>query len=48
LVQAYLALGSAYVELAMRFVMRPFLLIHSSLAAVRGWLGAIAKFAKGR
>jgi hypothetical protein len=48
LAQAYLALGSAYVELAMRVVMRPFLLVHSALAAVRDWLGAIAKLAKGR
>lgn len=46
--QAYLALGQAYVELAARAVVRPILLIHSTLAIVQGWLGAIAKFAKGR
>ncbi len=46
LAQAYLALGQAYVELAMRAVVRPFLLIHSILATVQGWLGAIAQFVK--
>ena len=48
LAQAYLALGRAYVELAMRAVIRPILLVHSILAAVQGWLGAIARFTKGR
>jgi len=47
LAQAYLALGCAYVELAMRAVVRPFMLIHSTLAMVQGWLGAIAKFTRG-
>ena len=46
--QAYMALGRAYVELAMRTVIRPILLVHSVLATVQGWLGAIAKFTKGR
>ena len=44
----YLALGRAYVELAMRVVIRPILLVHSILATVQGWLGAIAEFAEGR
>ena len=48
LAQAYLALGRAYVELAMRVVVRPILLVHSILATVRGWLGAIGELAKGR
>jgi hypothetical protein len=48
LAQAYLALGRAYVELAMQAVIRPILLVHSILATVRGWLGAIVEFAKGR
>ncbi len=46
--QAYLALGRAYVELAMRAVVRPILLVCSVPATVQGWLGAIAKFTKGR
>jgi len=46
--QAYLALGRAYVELAMRAIIRPILLVHSVLATVQGWLGAIAMFVKGR
>ena len=41
--QAYLALGRAYVELAMRAVVRPILFVHSILTTVRTWLGAIAK-----
>lgn len=48
LAQAYLAMGRAYVELAMRAVVRPILLLHSVLATVQGWLGATAKFVKGR
>jgi hypothetical protein len=48
LAQAYLALGRAYVELAMRAVIRPILLVHSILGTVQGWLGAVAEFAKGR
>jgi hypothetical protein len=43
LAQAYLALARAYVELAMRTVIRPILWVHSVLATVQGWLGAIAK-----
>jgi len=46
--QAYLAMGRAYVELAMQTVVRPILLVHSVLATVQGWFGAITKFAKGR
>lgn len=41
--QEYLALGRAYVELAMRAVVRPILLAHSILATVQGWLGALVK-----
>lgn len=47
LAQAYLAMGRAYVELAMRAIVRPILLIHSMLATVRGWLGAIAMLQRG-
>jgi hypothetical protein len=43
LAQAYLALGQAYVELVTRAVVRPILQVHSFLATVQGWLGAIAK-----
>jgi len=43
LAQAYLALGCAYVELAMRAVVRPILVVHSALAKVQGWLGRTAK-----
>ncbi|MDY6876952.1 MAG: hypothetical protein SWK90_12225 [Chloroflexota bacterium] len=46
--QAYLALGRAYVELAMRAVIRPILSVHSILALVRGWFGAIAKLGGNR
>jgi uncharacterized membrane protein (UPF0182 family) len=46
LAQAYLALGQAYVELAVRVVIRPILLVHSILATVCGWLGAVVRFAK--
>lgn len=45
--RAYLALGRAYVELAMRTVIRPILVVHSVLATVQGWLGAMARFARG-
>jgi hypothetical protein len=48
LAQAYLALGRAYVELAMRAVVRPILLVHSILATAQRWLDAIAMYAKGR
>jgi hypothetical protein len=48
LAQAYLALGRAYVGLAMRAVIRPILWIHSVLATVQGWLGSVAEFTKGR
>jgi len=43
LAQAYLALGLAYVELAMSAVVRPILWVHSTLATVQGWLGRTAK-----
>jgi hypothetical protein len=48
--QVYLALGQSYVELAMQTVLKPILLIHTVLATVRGWVGAIVEFAsaKGR
>jgi hypothetical protein len=48
LAQAYLALGRAYVELAMRAVVGPIMLAHSILATVQRWLGAIVEFIKGR
>jgi hypothetical protein len=48
LAQAYLSLVRAYVDLAMRAVIRPLLLIHSFLATVQGWLGAFAMLVKGR
>ncbi len=41
--QAYLALGRAYVELAMAAIVKPILMLHSVLAHVRGLLSAIAK-----
>lgn len=46
--QAYLALGRAYAELAMRAVVRPIFWVHSALATVRGWLDAIAKLGGNR
>ena len=46
LAQAYLAMGRAYVELAMRAVVRPILLLHSVLATAQGWFGAVAKSQK--
>ena len=48
LAQAYLAMGQAYVELAMRAVVRPILLVHSVLATIQERLGVIAKFTRGR
>ena len=45
--QEYLALIQAYIELAMGAVVRPILQVHAALATVQGWLGGIAKFAKG-
>jgi len=41
--QAYLALGRAYVELAMAAIVKPILVIHSILAFIRNWLNAIVK-----
>ncbi|MBN1815012.1 MAG: hypothetical protein JXA14_24470 [Anaerolineae bacterium] len=37
--QAYEFLGQAYVELAMAYVVRPFLFVHSALATAQRWLG---------
>jgi hypothetical protein len=37
--RAYESLGLAYVELAMAYVVRPFLFVHSTLATVQRWLG---------
>jgi hypothetical protein len=47
LVQAYLALGRAYVELAMAILVRPVLALNATLAMVRGWLNTIAGFVGG-
>lgn len=41
--QAYLALGRAYVELAMAAIVKPILVVHSLLACIQHWLGAIVK-----
>ncbi|MCP4539073.1 MAG: hypothetical protein GY832_18210 [Chloroflexi bacterium] len=46
-VQAYLKLIQAYVELAMRIVVKPVLQVHDILATVQGWTGGIAKLVKG-
>jgi len=48
LAQAYLAQGQYYVEMAMRAVVRPILLIHSVAATIQNWLGAVGKLAKER
>ena len=45
--QAYLALVQAYIELAMRIVIKPILQVHNILATVQGWTGGIAKLVKG-
>ena len=47
IVQAYVALVQAYVALAMASVVRPILRVHSALATVQGWLGAIVNLVKG-
>ena len=39
--QAYVDLGRAYVELAMKVVVRPVLLAHAVLAKVQGWFGSV-------
>lgn len=36
----YVELGHSYVELAMRTVVAPFLMIHSVLAKAQAWFGA--------
>jgi len=43
LAQAYLTLGQTYVEVAMRTVANPILQVHSFLATVQRWFGAIAR-----
>ncbi len=43
LAQAYLELGRSYVALAMRAAVRPIYKVHSFLATVQRWLGAIAE-----
>jgi hypothetical protein len=45
--QAYLALVQAYVELAMRIVIKPILRVHAALATVQGWTGGMAKLVRG-
>ncbi len=45
--RAYLAVVQAYVELAMRIVIRPILQVHAVLATVQVWAGGIAKLIKG-
>lgn len=37
--RAYESLGLAYVELAMTYVVRPFMFVHSAVAMVQRWLG---------
>jgi len=46
LAQAYLDMGRAYVEVAMRAMVRPILLLYSVLATAQGWFGAVAKSQK--
>ena len=46
LVQAYVNLGQAYVELAMAAAARPVFAISSARAAARGWRNAVARFLK--
>jgi hypothetical protein len=41
LAQAYVELGRSYVKLAMRAAVRPICAVHSVLATVQRWLGAI-------
>jgi hypothetical protein len=48
MIQAYLKLGQAYVELAMRIVVQPILRVHAALATVQGWLRGVAELVKGR
>jgi hypothetical protein len=45
--QAYLALGQAYVELAMQIVVRPIWKVHATLATIQGWTRGIAGFIRG-
>ena len=39
--QAYVDLGRAYVELAMKVVVRPLFLVHSAMETVQTWVGSI-------
>jgi hypothetical protein len=48
LAQAYVTLGRAYVERAMRAVVSPIMAVHSIMATVQGWLRAIAKLGGAR
>ena len=48
LARAYVGLGRAYVERAMRVVASPVMAVHSTVATVRGWLHAIAKLGGNR
>lgn len=48
LAQAYLTLGRAYVERAMRAVVSPVMAVHSTIATVQGWLHAIATLGGNR
>jgi hypothetical protein len=41
--RAYESLGQAYVELAMAYVVRPLVFIHSATAMVQRWLGLDVK-----
>jgi len=43
LARGYLTLGQTYVEVAMRTAAQPILRIHSFLATLRRWFGAIAR-----
>ncbi len=47
LIQAYMALGRAYIELAMATLVRPILALNAALAMVRGWFNTIARFVGG-
>ncbi len=46
LARSYLELGRAYVELAMMTVVKPILMLHSAVATIQNWLGAITGFVK--
>ena len=46
--QAYESLGLAYVELAMTYVIRPFVIVHSAVATVQRWLGIRSSDEEGK